>query len=121
MCGVSARRLSIHKTYNCFKISLLNNCKKNIHFHIKTTVLKVVFLEIKKIFFWKSRNQYFILTSFIESKNKIAFNFLYLIKTLYFFVVILVIQMNFFILTTTKKNSVLIAYRKLKVILFFFY
>jgi hypothetical protein len=37
MCCVSARRLSIHKTYNKFRISLLNNCKKDFQFHIKTT------------------------------------------------------------------------------------
>jgi hypothetical protein len=33
MCCVSARRLSIHKTYNKFRISLLNNCKKDFQFH----------------------------------------------------------------------------------------
>jgi hypothetical protein len=47
MCCVSARRLSIHKTYNKFRISLLNNCKKNFQFHTESKF----FCTTYKIFF----------------------------------------------------------------------
>jgi hypothetical protein len=36
MCCVSARRLSIHKTYNKFRISLLNTCKEDFQFHTES-------------------------------------------------------------------------------------
>jgi hypothetical protein len=47
MCCVSARRLSIHKTYNKFRISLLNNCKKDFQFYTES---KFFYTEYK-IFF----------------------------------------------------------------------
>jgi hypothetical protein len=37
MCCVSARRLSIHKTYKSLRISLLNNCKKDFQFYTEST------------------------------------------------------------------------------------
>jgi hypothetical protein len=47
MCCVSARRLSIHKTHNKFRISLLNNCKKDFQFHTESKF----FYTKYKIFF----------------------------------------------------------------------
>jgi hypothetical protein len=47
MCCVSARRLSIHKTSNKFRISLLNNCKKDFQFHTESNF----FYTKYKIFF----------------------------------------------------------------------
>jgi hypothetical protein len=52
MCCLSARRLSNIKLITCFRLSLLNNCKKDFQFHIKTP-RSILFFTINTNFLMK--------------------------------------------------------------------